>query len=165
MSRFAFDNMTRLAWLEGSDAINDITGPTTAELAGEVDLSNHLPKNGWQPGNTPNMVDSATIVDTFDAQGVGTWGGGLTVEFYKDNEPVKDVAYSAFTYGQEGFLIIRFGIPYDTAWADGQPVEVWPVQAHEPLMNQPEANTQARFTVGFAVTRTPALHAVVGGGS
>lgn len=162
MAQFAYDGNVRLARVA---SIADISAPTTVELGGGLDLSCMLPKDGWQPNNNTNSVEAGKLCQTYDANVPGTWGGEVQATFFRDSDPLLDVAWNTFRYGDEGFMVIRYGIPYDDAWANGQPVEVWPYICHQPQMNQTATNTNARFSLTFNIPTQPDLYSVVGGGS
>lgn len=162
MSQFAYDGNVRVARLT---AVADISGPTTAELNAGIDLSELLPKDGWQPSTNTNSVEAGKLSQTYDASVPGTWGGEVQATFFKDSDPSLDIAWNLFDYGDEGFLVIRYGLPYNEAWADGQPCEVWPYICNKPQMNQTATNTNARFGLTFNIPTEPDLFAVVGGGS
>lgn len=164
MSRYVYEGYTRVAWVPGTSGIADVDAPSTVELNGGTDLSQLLTKDGLQTPTNQNNVDSSTLAETFDAEIAGSWGGGgLTLTCFRDN--ASDTAWDLFAHGVNGFVVIRRGVAYDTAWANGQDCEVWPFQSHEPVMNQSARNEEQRFTVQGAVTSEPSQHSVVGGGS
>lgn len=158
MSRHVYEQRTRVAWVP---SIADIAGPTTTELNAGDDLSPFITKDGVNTPANQNMVDNATITDRFDAQLVGSFGGPLTLTMYRDNVEADD-PYELFEWGDEGFIVIRYGVDYATGWTNGQRVEVYPAQAHEPVMAPSAANENAKFTIQFAVTSQPDKRAVVG---
>lgn len=165
MPAYAYDGNMKVTWVAGASSIADIEAPTTAELNEGTEISCALQKGGWTGSPTFNTVEAARVCETFDAQAQGTWSATPTGTFFRDNVPGSDTAWNLWEHGDDGFMVIRYGKAYNTAWADGDEVEVWPVQSSEPVMNEPAANTSATFQVSFAVTREPALKAVVGGGS
>lgn len=167
MAQFAYDGNVRIIFVPKANGITNIDAPSTAELGavGNVDLSCLLPKDGWQPSVNSNSVEAGKLCQTFDASVPGTWGGEVNATFFRDSEPANDDAWNAFAYGDEGHIVVRYGLPHDTGWANGQPVEVWPVIAHQKQMQQTATNTNARFTLMFNVPSEPAIDAVVGGGS
>lgn len=162
MAQFAFDGNVRVARVA---EITNPAAPTVAELNGGLDLSEMLPKDGWQPSTNTNSVEAGKLSQTYDASVPGTWGGEVQATFFRDNNPSLDIAWYQFDYGDEGFLVIRYGLPYTTAWADGQPVEVWPYICNKPQMNATATNTNARFGLTFNIPTEPELFAIVGGGS
>lgn len=160
MSRYVYEAYTRVAWVP---TISSIAAPTTSELNAGTDLSTLVTKDGLTTPQNQNNVDSATLAETFDAQLAGSWGGACELTCFRDNED--DAAWDLFDYGTNGYLVIRRGVTYDTAWTNGQKVEVYPVQCHQPIMQPTAANEQQRFNVSLPVTRQPDLKATVGGGS
>lgn len=167
VDRYVYEGQTRVALVPRLPApgIADISAPTTTELndSGVVDLSVLLTKDGLNTPQNQNMVDSATLAETFDSQLVGSWGGAMELTCFRDR--ASDLAWNTFVYGDEFFLVIRRGVDYDTAWANGQDVEVYPIQSHQPIMQPSAPNEQQRFTVSCAVTEQPDLKATVAGGS
>ena len=112
-----------------------------------------------QTPDSQNMVDSSTLADTFDAQRVGSWGGSITLTGFRDADA--DTLWDLAVYGTEGHLVIRRGVPYDTAFTAADVVEVYPAEMHEPVPNGTAANEEARFTLALAVTGQPDKRAVV----
>lgn len=157
MSRYAYDGTTKLIYVAD---ILDMEAPTVTELEAGIELSGFLPKDGWNAAPTHNNVDDDALADTFDGKVPGTWGSEPTLTAKRDN--VDDDVWDLVEYGLEGFIVARYGFPVDDAWATGDLVEVWPGSFHQPAMNPPAANTQARFTVPFPVRSPgPELKAVV----
>lgn len=156
MSRFAHEGMTKIVW---SGSIANKAAPTTTELNAATDLTGFVTKDGLQTPANQNMVDSATIAETFDAQGVGSFGGSLNLTMFRDN--VSDTAWNLFVYATTGFIVVRRGILIATAWTIGQKVEVYPAQMHEPVPAQSAANEQVKFSETVAVTGQPNLKATV----
>lgn len=154
MSRTVYEGKNKVYFLP---ACTDTEAPTLAEISAGKNLTRFVSKDGISVPNTQNMVDSATIEDVYDAQQVGSWGGGpLVLTMFRDDDDETD-SYDLITYGLEGFILIsRFG-PAIT----GAKVEVWPVEAHEPTMMQSAANEMQKFNAAFAVTAEPAMRAEV----
>jgi hypothetical protein len=158
MARYVYEGYTRVQWVT---TIADIGEPTVAELNAGTDITNFVTKDGVNTPQNQNMVDSATIAETFDAQLVGSWGGALELTMFRDAVAADDDAWTLFVYGTNGFLVIRRGIAVATATAAAQRVEVYPAQMHQPIMQPSAANEQQRFVVSCAVTAAPDLKAVV----
>lgn len=160
MARYVYEGYTRVWW---ATSVSSKTGPTTAEIAAATELTAFIAKDGVRPGTAQNMVDNATIAETFDSQLVGSWGGEFELEMFRDSVNADDDAWTICVHGTNGFLIIRYGIAVATAVANGQYVEVWPAQMHQPVVKQSASNEQVRFVEKFAITSAPAQNAVVGG--
>lgn len=132
--------------------------PTVANITAGTNLSPFITKDGIKTPDGQNMVDSATIEDTFDAQEVGSWGGApLELTMYRDD--TDDDAWELCVYGTRGFIVIGRNSPTGIAAADV--VEVYPVAMHNPVMMSPAANEMQRFVEKFAVTSAPEMAAVV----
>lgn len=156
MSRLPYEGRTNVYF---ATAVADKNAPTVAEISGAVDITNYIPKDGLAPNLSTNNVDSATIAETFDAQVVGSWGGALAITGFRDD--TDDDFWDLCEYGTDGFVIIDRFNPAGELPTPGDVVEVWPVQMHEPVMQNSAANTQQRFVETFAVTSAPAMNAVV----
>ena len=155
MSRTVYEGNVKVYYVP---TIADTDVPTVAEVitAGTA-LTPYITKDGVAVPNGQNMVDSATIEDTFDAQRVGSWGGGpLTLTMFRDDTDETD-SYELITYGLEGYIVIsRFGTPVAT-----DTIEVWPVEAHQPTLMQSASNEMQKFSAAFAVTAAPTFDAVL----
>ena len=138
-------------------AIANKAAPTLAEILAGTHLSPYIAKDGVELPDGQNYVDSATIEDDFDAQEVGSWGGGpVSLTMFRDDDDESD-AYDLIVRGTRGFLVFSpFGVP-----TYGSPVHVFPVAMHEPVLLPPAANEMQKFKAGFAVTGAPAMRAVV----
>lgn len=156
MAPYVYEGKTRIQWVE---TIASKTAPTVAELAAGTDVTSYVTKDGLTTPANQNMVDNATIAETFDAQVVGSWGGALELMMRRDAS--SDTAWNTWDYGDNGYIVIRRGLAASTSFSAGQKVEVYPAQAHQPVMEPSAANEQQRFKVAFAVTAEPAMKATV----
>jgi len=154
MSRTVYEGNTKVYY---APAVADKDAPTEAEIGAGSDLTPFITKDGVSVPNAQNMVDSAGLDEIYDAQQVGSWGGGaLTLTMFRDDDDETD-SYDFIEYGLEGFLIVsRFGPAVATS-----KVEVWPVEFHEPTLMQTAANEMQKFTAAAAVTSAPSMRAVV----
>ncbi len=157
MSKYTFEYYTRVSWVP---TITVVAAPTVAQLNAGTDMSTLLTKDGLSTPNSQNMVDNSGLHERFDAQIVGSFGGPITLKLKRDNDGT-DAAWNLFDWGEVGFVVIRRGLAYDAAWAAAQKAEVYPAQAHEPVMDNSAANAQQTFTVMLAVTAQPSLRATV----
>lgn len=156
MSRLPHEGRTKIRLL--ATIASGTLNPTAAECAAGKDLTPFVTKDGIKIPNAQNMIDSATINDTFDAQEPGSWGGGpLVLTMFRD-DTLETNGWDAITYGLQGFLVISRKTGLFTATSK---VEVWPVKAHQPIPNDTAANEMQKFTASFAVTLQPNLNAVV----
>lgn len=157
MSSKPFEEYTNVIFCT---TIASIAAPTVAEIAAGDDLTTFITKDGLTTPSNQNMVDSATISTRFDAQRVGSYGGPINLTMKRDDDDAVD-PFELLAWGDEGFMVIRRLVPYATSFAAGQRVEVYPVEAHNPIMAGSAANEEQRFSQQFAVTSTPNEHGVV----
>lgn len=157
MGKFAYDGKTRVAFVTTIAA--PISTPSPTEIAAGTDLSPYITKSGLSTPSNQNMVASGALAETFDAEVPGTFGGPIELTMFRDRPD--DDAWNLFTFGTEGFIVIRYGVLSETAFTAGDDVEVYPIQTHEPIMTPPASNENATFKVMCAVTGQPELHAVV----
>lgn len=156
MPRYPHDGKTRAYWVP---TIANKAAPTVAELNAGTSLAGFLTKDGLDTPFAQNTVDNSDLEDTFDAKGVGTFGADVTLTCFRDD--TTDTAWNLFVYGTVGFLVIRRGPAYSTAWTAGQKVEVFPAQMHEPVPMSTATNEQNKFKVALPVTDQPNLKATV----
>lgn len=156
MSRYAHDGLTLVYWVP---SISSLSAPTTTELNAGTRLSGWLTKDGLDVPFSQNNVDNADLEDTFDAQGVGTYGTEINLTCFRDN--ATDTAWNLFVYGTLGNLVVRRGIAVATAWTAAQKAEVYPAQMHDPVPVSTTTNQQNQFKVKLAITDAPRLKATV----
>ena len=82
MARYVHDGLTKVYWVT---TISSQAAPTVAELNAGTSLAAFLKKDGLNISLSQNMVDNADLEDTFDAQGVGTYGGSMELTIFRDN--------------------------------------------------------------------------------
>jgi hypothetical protein len=148
------DGMTKVVFCL---TVDDIDEPTVAELDAGSDWSQFIMKDGLSEPADQNNVDVASLSDTFNAQVAGSFGGAIELTVQRDNDD--DVVWDEITYGLEGFLVVRGGVPVGSAFTSGDPLRVYPVMWHEPVPANTSGDTVATFTATGPVTRQPSLKA------
>ncbi len=156
MARYAHDGKTLAFWVL---TIANKNAPTVAELNAGTRLSGFITKDGIDIPFSQNMTDNADLEDTFDAQGVGTFGTSINLTCFRDD--TSDTAWNLFVYGTNGFFVVRRGPLTTVAFAAAQKVEVYPAQMHEPVPVSTATNEQNKFKVMLGVTDQPSLKATV----
>ena len=156
MARYANDGMIRIQVVA---TISNIAAPTTSELNAGTHVSNFVTKDGLVVPSNQNMVDNASLAETFDAQVVGSFGGPITLTGIRD--AATDTLWDLVVYGTNTNLVVRRGIAVATAYASTQKIEVYPIQWHQPVPVQTASNEQGRFTATAAVTSQPNVRAAV----
>lgn len=155
MSAYIHEGMTKVSWVV---TLSSVSSPTAVQLTAGTDITTFLTKDGLKISLTQNNVANTSLAETFDSQLVGSWSGDPSLTFKRNNGT--DTAWDLFEWGAVGFLVVRRGLLYSTAYAAAQKVEVYPAQAHEPIPNDTAPNAQATATVKLAITSQPDLHAV-----
>lgn len=142
----------KVFWLP---AVASIAAPTQAELTAGTELTDFVPVDGVEQSPSRNKASQAMLGDAFVTEKVGTWSDELTITFVRDD--AGDTPKTTCAYGTEGFLLLaRYGT---TAASD--PVEVYPVQCHEPADLATAENEFSKYSITFAVTATPDRTAVM----
>ncbi len=154
MARFVYEGNTNVYWVL---SIATASNPAVSEITAGTALTNFIAKDGVAVNITTNNVDSATIAETFDAQVVGSWGAELELKMFRDNSA--DTAWTTCVYGSTGYIVIN---RFDTSGSNpsnGDKVEVWPAQMHQPSPENSASNTNVSFIEKFAIRSQPYLSA------
>ena len=137
------------------------TTATTAEITAGTDLTPYVTKDGVQPPTNQNMVDTGSIDTNFDSQEPGSFGGPFVL-ILKKKRGTAEVAWTTISYGLTGYLVVSYdNFGGDNVPVAGDKIQIFPVKAHEPLMNNSAANEEQKFTTNFAVTSKPNLKGTV----
>jgi hypothetical protein len=158
MSDLISDGKTRVAWVS---SIANINAPTTTELNGGMDLTPRLTPDGLKLDPTTADVDTSSLASTFDTMEVGRIKVDAELTIKRGTTTPEDLPYSTLVYGTHGYLVVRRGITYGTAWTTGQQVEVYPVVCGERANKAPAANEVMKFMAPLKVTTSPATNATV----
>jgi hypothetical protein len=158
MADLISDGKTRVAWLA---TVANINAPTTTELNAGADYTQRITPDGLKVEPSTASVDTSSLASTFDTTTAGRIGFDNEVTFKRGDNPTDDAPFSTLKYGVAGYLVIRRGVAYGTAWAAGQKVEVYPTTCGEPKNNSPAANEVMKFTSTMMVTSQPATAATV----
>lgn len=156
MAAYIHEGMTKVSWVV---TLSSVSSPTAIQLTAGTDITTFLTKDGLAISLSQNNVENTSLAETFDSQLVGSWGGDPALTIKRDNPT--DSAWNLFEWGATGFLVVRRGVAFATAFAAAQKVEVYPSQAHEAVPNDTAANAQATAMVKLAITAQPNLRAVV----
>jgi hypothetical protein len=158
MSDLISDGKTRVAWLSTCANIN---APTVAELNAGADYTKRITPDGLKVDPSTADVDTSSLASKFDTKTAGRVGYETELTFKRGDNPTDDAPYSTLKYGVSGFLAIRRGVDYATAWTVGQKAEVYPIICGEPANTSPAANEVMKFVSPMKVTDPPATAATV----
>ncbi len=141
--------------------IANIAAPTVAELTGGVDLECLITADGLEPSVDEEKVSISKLCETMNAEAPGraTYGLGLTM--VRKDVALEDVAWTTLLRGTAGYLVFRYGVDADDAYAAADDVQVWPGKFGERRPQKPEANGATLFMSQFYVSAAPDMDAVV----
>ena len=158
MSDVINDGKTRVAWVA---TISNIAAPTVAELEAGSDFTTRVTPDGLNvPAETAD-VDNSSLASTFTTNRAGRRSFSPEVTFKRGDTPTDDLPWTTLTYQTMGYLVIRRVLAYDTAWAAGQEVEVYPVECGERNTIPPAPNEVGKFTSMMKLREEPNTSAVV----
>lgn len=157
MSDLISDGKTRVAWVT---SIANINSPTAAELTAGADYTARITPDGLKLDPSTADVDTSSLASKFDTKTVGRVGFDTELTF-KRGTGADDAPYTTLKYGVAGYLAVRRGLDYATAWLAGQKVEIYPITCGEPQNSSPAANEVMKFVSPMKVTDPPATAATV----
>ena len=158
MSDLINDGMTKVVW---ASTIASIAAPTTTELNAGSDFTTRVTPDGLKLDPSTADVDTSSLASTFDTKTVGRVGFDVELTFKRGTTGGEDLPYTTLKYGVSGYLVVRRGVAYATAWAASQKCEVYPITCGEPQNVSPAANEVMKFTSPMCVTSAPSTAATV----
>ena len=132
-----------------------------AELTAAIDLTKRITPDGLKVDPSTADVDTSSLASTFDTKTVGRIGVDTELTFKRGDTVGDDTPFATLKYGVSGYLVVRRGVAYATAWTIGQTVEVYPITCGEPQNSSPAANEVMKFVSPMKVTDAPATAAAV----
>lgn len=147
-TKYPADGSTRVYWIPDEDGIADVSAPSVSELNAGVDISCHIMSGGLALGVSTATIDTASLCSAFVSQANGRTTVTPALTMWRYSQP-DDTAWELFNGGEVGWLVIRSGMPTDTAWANGQAVIVAYVQVSEPAPEFPGGDTATTFVVNM----------------
>lgn len=158
MSDVINDGKTKVAWVT---TIANIASPTVAELNAGFDFTTRVTPDGLNiPAETAD-VDNSSLASTFSTNRAGRRSFSPEATFKRGDNATDDRPWTTLTYQTMGYLVVRRVLPYTTAWAVGQSVEVYPVECGERNSIPPAPNEVAKFTSQMKLREEPNINAVV----
>ena len=158
MSDLISDGNTKVSWV---GSIANINAPTTTELNGGSDWTTRLTPDGLKTDPSTADVDTSSLASTFTTNQPGRRSYTVELTFKRGSTTIEDQPYTTLVYNASGYLVVRRGTAYGTAYATGDKVEVYPVTAGEAQNIAPAANEVSKFMSPMKVTSDPATRAVV----
>ncbi len=140
MARMLADGAAKVTWVL---SIANISAPTVLELTavGNVALECFITADGLNLSADEGTVDNAVLCDTEDYELPGRSKWNLELTMQRHIAVVDDKPYQSIKRGSTGFIVIRYGLPYTTAYVAAQSVRVHTVTAgaQRPLPIEREA--------------------------
>ncbi|MGW1931884.1 phage tail tube protein [Streptomyces sp. NPDC001919] len=158
MADLISDGKTRVVWLS---TVANLNAPTVAELNAGADYTKRITPDGLKLDPTTADVDTSSLASKFDTGTVGRVSFDTEITFKRGDNPTDDAPFTTLKYGVSGFLFVRRGVDFTTAWTVGQKVEGYPMTCAEPANISPAANEVMKFTSKMKCTDTPATAATV----
>lgn len=129
-----------------------------------VDLSCYITAEGFQSTVEEQVTTDDRLCSRATYERPGRWSKSLTLSYvYNPTSAPNNLAYSTLTYLTTGYIVARWGVPYEQPWADGDLVDVYPVQAGKQVKNAPTANSMLNATQRMFITGEAIDDALVGG--
>jgi hypothetical protein len=128
MARYPIDGQVRVAFVP---TIASMAAPTAASemvAGGVAELTANLTADGFSVNITEDSKDRTTLASTFNAVAQGRAGGDMALTYFRDSITGTDKPYATLKSGTLGFIVVRFGVLYSTAWTAGDKVRVYPIQ-------------------------------------
>jgi hypothetical protein len=97
-----------------------------------------LTPGGFNRATVQEMVDDQRLTLVQYLQQLGRVKETLEVDYVFGD--AGDVASAALTQGTTGYIVARYAVPNDTAWAVGQKVDVIPIKCGIQQKSAPTAN-------------------------
>ena len=160
MPRITPDGYSKVHFLP---AVASLAAPTVAEFAAGDELTPFLTRTGLDTPEEGTDADSSSLASPRDFSVPATIGGDIVGEFYRDDTPANDDAWTTLPRLTEGFLAVgRFGgTGTDNALQATDPVEIYPVRVSQRSSARLTGGETQRFVARFALSSDPDLAAVV----
>ena len=152
------DGKTRVVW---ASSLSSQTAPTAAELNALADYTSRITPDGLKIDPDTADVDTSSLASRFDTAEAGRVKFDIELTFKRGTTTQEELPWQTLTYGVHGCLVVRRGIDFETAFAAGQNVEVYPSVCGEPASQPPAANEVSKFTSKMLLTSAPTTRATV----
>lgn len=159
MSDLISDGNTKVSWCA---SIANINAPTATELNAGSDWTLRVTPDGLKTDPTTADVDTSSLGSTFTTNQPGRRAYDVAVTFKRGTlGSSDDQPYTTLTYNTPGYLVVRRGVAFATAYATGDKIEIYPVSVGEPQNIAPAANEVSKFMSPMKVTTDAATHSTV----
>lgn len=149
MTTYPFEEHHRVVLV---DSLANVHTPTLAELAGGLDITCDLTKDGLDLRRNTEGIARERWHSVLLGQDPGRYGfDSPTLKARRYTQGSDEHLWDAAQLDVQKFLVIRRGILYATAWDVGQKVEVIRFRFGQRTTGPSTANTNVTFTVPLFV--------------
>lgn len=140
-----------------------VANTSAPAVAAELNAGTSVPLAEYTAGFAPD-ASVATITDdrlalsvVLEDKGVATWSIEEVTYVIDPQTPAStsNKLYAALPEDSTRYLVARYGLPYDTAPAAGQRVDVFVVKCGPPVKLPPERNSKLRAKQKLFITQQP----------
>lgn len=148
------DGNIRATWVP---TLADPESPKKTELdaPAAVDLSCFLTKDGLTRGGDEQTVNDERLCSRQVYEAPGTYTDTLDLTYVYDAQSIdkdKNGAYMTLKHLTEGFVVLRYGLPFEDDNTIGDLLDVIPVTCGVQRKQAPEANSKLKVTQKMHVT-------------
>ena len=126
------------------------SSPTATQLNAGIDIQAYVTKDGLDIKVDQSAVDNTALASRAETEDAGTTKYDASLTYKKQDTTLGDVAFNALSPGDLIWLAIRRDRANETAWAAGQPAEIFPARCgaymrQPPKLNEPQLIEQKMF--------------------
>ncbi|MFG2826115.1 hypothetical protein ACGFWI_01310 [Streptomyces sp. NPDC048434] len=158
MSDLISDGKTKVVW---APSLSSQTAPTATELNALADYTSRITPDGLKIDPDTADVDTSSLASRFDTAEAGRVKFDIELTFKRGTTTQEEQPWTTLTYATHGSLVVRRGVDFETTFAAGQSVEVYPVVCGEPGSQPPAANEVSKFVSKMMLTDAPTTRATV----
>ncbi len=142
-------------------SIADPTAPTLAELAAGIDVECLMTGDGLAKQVTTNKIKTRKLCSRINSYINGSIDFGDTSLTLIKQLPLPDTIFDPLVLGWEGFMVERWDVDSDTAYAAGNEVIVMGIEIGEFNNATPEEDSLHTYMLPFTPTGVYESRAVV----
>ena len=146
------DEHVYIGWVA---SIADTSAPSLAsDLTSITDLSCWFTPDGWTPALSESVATDPRLCSAQVFERPGTYTRSLDVVYIDQTNgaTLPNTAKTTLAPNAEGFFVVRRGLPYDQALAEGDSIEIIPVQHGRYNNLPPETNSVLKIGQKMFVT-------------
>lgn len=143
-TKYPFEEFTRVVI---APSVADLDAPTTSEINAGEDITCDLTADGLKLGAGNNSIGTGALCSDIDSQVAGKRTFSASLMGFKFLDPDDEILWPLAVFKSNHFLIVRYGVPHDQAWANTDPVHVYDFQFGKRSVVDSGSDTLVTFTV------------------